>query len=331
MRMNPQPLVSIVTPSLNQGPYIEQTIRSVLEQDYPHIEYIVVDGGSTDGTLDILEKYNGRLFYSSEPDAGQADAINKGWRRSKGDILAYLNSDDTYCPGAVRKAVEGFRLHPEAGIVYGDCYGTDPEGRIIRRLRLREVDLPDLLCFTILHQPAVFIRRAVTDRVGLLDTRLEGLMDHDLWIRSAFRFPFHHVPEFLACGREHPGSKNANLGVRFGQEAIAILDRTFSDPLMSQRVHALKNKAYAGSYLMAAFWGCLSGERQRSKGFLLNALKLNPRLLFHQLTLPLVLECFLRIPVIPLLRGVKQRWIHRWEIFTAFGKNLMGGNGFVKR
>jgi hypothetical protein len=194
----------------------------------------------------------------------------------------------------------------------------DPEGRIIRRLRLGEIGLPDLLGFTILHQPAVFLRRAVTDCVGLLDTRLEGLMDHDLWIRAAFRFPFHHISEFLACGREHPRSKNASLGARFGQEAIAILDRTFSDPLKSQRVHALKNKAYAGSYLMAAFWGCLSGERQRSKGYLLNALKLNPRLLFHELTLPLMLECYLRIPVIPALRGIKHQWLHRLEKIKGF-------------
>ena len=312
--MKSQPLVSIVTPSLNQGPFIDQTIRSVLDQDYPRIEYIVVDGGSTDGTLAILEKYKNRLTYTSEPDAGQSDAVNKGWHRAKGEILAYLNSDDTYCPGAVRRTVEAFQRFPDAGVVYGDCYGIDESGGIIRRLRLPDVDLPKLLCFTIIHQPAVFIRRTVTDAVGLLDPRLEGLMDHDLWLRAAFRFRFHHIREFLACCREHPRSKNARLGVRFGREAIAILDRTYADPARSDGILALKGKAYAGAYLMSAFWSCLSGERQQSQDHLLKALKLNPRLLWNQLTVPLFLDGYLRIPIIPLLRGLKHRWIGQREI-----------------
>lgn len=312
-----QPLVSIITPSLNQGQFIEETILSVLNQDYPNIEYLVMDGGSTDNTLDILKKYEGRLTYVSEKDAGQSDAINNGWRKARGEIVAWLNSDDTYCPGAVRKAVEGFERHPEAGIVYGDCYGINAEGTIIRRLRLPDIDLSALLCYTIIHQPAVFIRKSVTEAVGLLDTRLQGLMDHDLWIRSAFQFPFHHVREFLACNREHSLTKNAKLGIRFGQEAIAILDRTFSDPLKSHRIQPLKNKAYAGAYLMSALWSCLSGEKKTSRSHVIGAIRLNLLLLFNPLTLPILLESFLGITVIPQFRWIKHRWTYLTELFRS--------------
>lgn len=123
------PLVSIVTPSYNQGRYIEKTIRSVLNQDYPDLEYIVVDGGSTDHTLDILRKYEGRIRWVSERDGGQSEAVNKGFRMSRGEILGWLNSDDTYCPGAVRQAVTFLMEHPSVAMVYGDGYEIDEQGK----------------------------------------------------------------------------------------------------------------------------------------------------------------------------------------------------------
>lgn len=311
--MTPPPLVSIITPSLNQGRFIEETILSVLGQDYPHIEYMVMDGGSTDGTLDILKKYEGRLTYVSEPDQGQSDAINKGWRKARGEIVAWLNSDDTYCPGAILKAVEAFQSYPEAGIVYGDCYGIDTEGRVIRRMRVPGVDLAALLSFTIIRQPAVFLRRTVIETVGLLDPGLHGLMDHDLWIRAAFRFRFHHIRGYLASGREHPQSKNATIGARFAEEAITILEKIFSDREKSEELQGVKTKAYAGAYLNGAFWLCLAGDRHRSRAALLRAMRLNPSLVLYPfrppLTLPILVESFLGITVIPQLRWIKHRWI----------------------
>ena len=121
------PLVSIVTPSFNQARFIRETIESVLAQDYPRIEYIVVDGGSTDGTIDILRGYDGRLIWSAERDRGQADAINKGFRRARGEILAWLNSDDTYLPGAVSAAVSHLVQHRDCAMVYGDGFLIDGE------------------------------------------------------------------------------------------------------------------------------------------------------------------------------------------------------------
>src|SRR5512141_1228507 len=134
-------LVSIITPSFNQAPYIEATIQSVLGQDYPRIEYIIIDGGSTDGTVDVIRKYESRLAnWVSEKDKGQTDAINKGFARAKGDILAWLNSDDTYEPGAIRAAVQYLQAHPETGLVYGDCNFINVSGQVIGRFPAAQTD-----------------------------------------------------------------------------------------------------------------------------------------------------------------------------------------------
>ena len=156
-----QPLVSIVTPSYNQAQYLEQTLRSVLEQDYPRIEYMVIDGASTDGSVEIIRKYEDRLAYwVSEKDSGQAEAINKGFTRASGDIIAWLNSDDYFLPGAVGAAVKAFDENPDVLLVYGDMLAVDERGRTINQLKYRQLTLDDLLCFQIIGQPAVFMRRS---------------------------------------------------------------------------------------------------------------------------------------------------------------------------
>src|SRR5512138_875393 len=141
-----QPLVSIITPSFQQARFLEQTICSVLGQDYPELEYIVVDGGSSDGSRDIIQRYADHLaWWVSEPDRGQTDAINKGFARATGEILAWINSDDTYLPGAVSEAVEQLRAHPGAGLVYGDANLIDDDGEIIGRFPARQTDYHRLL------------------------------------------------------------------------------------------------------------------------------------------------------------------------------------------
>jgi len=221
------PLVSIVTPSLNQGRFIRATIESVLAQSYPHVEYLVMDAGSTDETLEILREYSDRIAWVSAPDQGQADAINRGWQRLRGDIVAYLNSDDLYLPGAVEKAVAALVARPEAGAVYGEGYHVDERGRVLERYPTEPFSLERLEETCFVCQPTVFMRRAVVERVGWLDASLRYCMDYDLWIRMARVAPIVHVPEFLAHSRLHADTKTLGQRRPAHAEILRMVHRHF--------------------------------------------------------------------------------------------------------
>jgi len=205
-----KPLVSIITPSYNQGRFIEETIQSVLTQDYPYIEYIVVDGGSTDNTLEVLKKYGDRLKWISEPDKGQSDAINKGFAMAKGEILAWLNSDDIYLPEAVSRAVDFFCSFPNTGVVYGKAYYTDISGKVIGNYPTGPFDHKRLAVTNFICQPATFFRKQALGRVGGMDVNLHYSMDYDLWIRLSKEYAFGYVEEFLAAYRLHEDSKTVS-------------------------------------------------------------------------------------------------------------------------
>ena len=244
-----QPLVSIVTPSFNQAQYLEQTLRSVLEQDYPRVEYIVIDGASTDGSVDLIKKYEDRLAYwVSEKDNGQAEAINKGLARATGEIVAWINSDDFYFPGAVVSAVKAFEAYPHAGLVYGDTIAVDEKGEFIHFPKYAQWDLEDLLTFNIIGQPAVFLRRDVLLKAGFLDPSFHFLLDHQLWIRMASHAPMMYVPERWAAGRFHESAKNVAQAAKFGEEAFHILDWAKSDPLVSGVLGRVSRQSRAAAY-----------------------------------------------------------------------------------
>lgn len=218
-------MVSIVTPSYNHGSFIRATIESVLAQDYPRIEYIVMDGGSRDETASVVKDYASRLAFISEADRGQSHAINKGFRASRGSVLFWLNSDDLILPGAVRHAVEALEENPRAGAVYGEGYLIDKEGTVTRRFPCTEpfnlwklVYLSDYIL-----QQTTYFRRAALDQVGYLREDLHFAMDWDLLIRIGKRYPLHYIPEYMGCLREYPEAKSFSGGARRIREIARVL------------------------------------------------------------------------------------------------------------
>jgi len=223
----PDSLVTVVTPSYNQGQFIRATIESVLGQDYPHIEYIIMDGGSTDETASVVKDYASRLTFISEKDRGQSHAINKGFLMARGSILGWLNSDDLYLPGCIRTAVAAFHRNPAAGAVYGEGYLIDHAGKTTSRFPCTEAF--DLWKLTYLSdyilQQTVFFGKDVLDDVGYLDEDLHYTMDWDLLIRIGMKYSLQYIPEYMGCLREYPEAKSFAGGKRRIRELHNMLRR----------------------------------------------------------------------------------------------------------
>ncbi len=223
----PGPVVTIVTPSYNQGRFIRATIESVLAQDYPHLEYIIMDGGSTDETAAVVKEYSGRLVWISEKDRGQSHAINKGFRMAKGETVAWLNSDDTILPGAVSRAVRALQQTPDVGAVYGEGYQINAQGEIKQRFPFTEpFNLWKLVyLWDYILQQTVYFRKSAVEEAGYLDERLHWGLDWDLLIRIAKRYRLGYIPEYLGCLREHDDAKSFSGGARRFRELVKVLRR----------------------------------------------------------------------------------------------------------
>ena len=259
------PLVSIITPSYNQAAFLEQTLRSILAQDYAPIEILVADGASTDGSVEIIERiaqryahrYAGRAaplstpqlaWWVSEPDSGQAEAINKGFSRARGEIIAWLNSDDIYLPGAVSAAVAALQANPQAGLVYGEAITIDPQGRPLNRLAFDDWGLLELMSFRIICQPAVFMRRSILEQAGYLDPTYHFLLDHHLWVRMARLAPLHYARGCLwAAARHHPAAKNVAQAAGFGKEIYRLLDWMQTQPDLARLYEQNRRQVQGGA------------------------------------------------------------------------------------
>jgi len=227
------PLVSVITPSYNQGRFIERTIRSVLNQGWPDLEYIVVDGASTDGTPEIVRRYERYLsFWVSEPDRGQTDAIIKGLGRATGDYVTWVCSDDVLFPGSLEKMVAALEAHPEAGIVYGGVAFIDEEDRILKLLSYPDMSPGQLLYekHSTVAQPSSLIRRKTLDAAGGLDRSLSYCMDYDLWIRLLRQAGSVNLGETVLSGyRLHTLSKTVGSYRKMALEKIAVNRRYTGD------------------------------------------------------------------------------------------------------
>ncbi len=226
-------LVTIVTPSFNQARFLERTIQSVLAQDYPQIEYFVIDGGSTDGSVDIIRQYADRLAgWVSEKDRGQTDALNKGFARANGQVLAWLNSDDTYQPGAVSEAVAALQAHPEAAMVYGDGNFIDENDHVIGKFPSAQTDYARLRQgYVHVCQQAAFFRADLWRKVGPLDPSFYFAMDYDLWVRLAREAPLVYLPRLWANFRLHGDAKTIAADDRCWPEMLKVHYRDGGSPL----------------------------------------------------------------------------------------------------
>lgn len=202
------PRITIVTPSYQQASYLDGTIQSVVDQAYPALEYFVYDGGSTDGSVEIIAARSDVIdYWQSRPDGGQSAAINAGWARATGEILGWLNSDDRLAAGALHRVGQLFVDHPEVDLVYGRMDLVDRDGRVLGTLGEPYRRRTMLLSRNVVPQPAAFVRRSAFERVGPLDASLRYVMDLDLWLRLAERRPPLFVPETFARAIVHEATK----------------------------------------------------------------------------------------------------------------------------
>ena len=247
------PSITVVTPSFNQGAFLERTIRSVLDQGYPHLEYFVLDGGSTDGSVEIIRRYEHAIdYWVSQPDGGQTAAINAGWQRATGEILAWLNSDDYYLPGALAAAGAAFLEHPDAALVYGPMRREDPDGRSLGTLGSPFDRRRLLYSHQMIPQPSAFFRRAGVEAAGPLDESLHYSMDYDFLLRLTSLGPTVMIAQPLAVATIHAEAKTTRdraeaaaetnrVRRRYARGAGWLLVRL--QPVMSWTYHRLPSAA----------------------------------------------------------------------------------------
>ncbi len=249
--MSTLPRFSLVVPSYNQAEFLEEALASIWAQDYPDLEVVVMDGGSTDGSQAIIERHAPRLTYwQSQPDGGQAAAIRAGFLRTGGEICGWLNSDDRLAPGALRRVGETFAARPELGWLYGSGRHIDRAGRPIGGFEHFQFDYGILLYFdTIITQPACFWRRELYDRAGGLDPSYNCSMDFDLWLRLGKLATPLHLPEVLAEARIYPQTKSSTLGPQIKSEHRRA------------QISALGGRVWPGQLRLGRWWHYLRLQR----------------------------------------------------------------------
>jgi glycosyltransferase involved in cell wall biosynthesis len=306
---NKQLKISIVTPSYNQATFLPSTIRSIRDQNYPNMEYIIIDGGSHDGSVDIIRQYEKFLTYwVSEPDRGQSDAINKGWKRVTGDIVGYLNSDDLLLPGSLDRVSAFFEKNENIDFIYGNAIYINESGETIGRLHGYPFDLHLLLLRKItIPQPAMFFRKSILDDIGYLDENLHYSMDFDFWLRTAKHHTLEHIPHDLAAMRLHSEAKTITQQDHFYQDELKILAKFFSQPNLSEKIKKVEKMAFAQCYMRGADALFKKGQFTESRCLGIKGVRLSPGVLLEDRIAILCLSLLIKYDLYPPWVKIKKR------------------------
>lgn len=312
----PWPKISIVTPSFNQGKFLEETIRSVLLQNYPNLEYIIIDGKSVDNSVEIIHYYEPWLdYWISEKDHGQAEAINKGWQVATGEIMAWLNSDDIYLPNVLSTIALNINIEKGKYLVFGDVYLTDEVNNILDTWKGKFSNRNELIRFwdfwyarkgtCWIMQPATFIHRYALEKSGFLDETIYHGMDYDLWIRLSKNFSFNYINQVLATYRIHPDSKTV-ANSKQHQEAIAISRRYWGSPY--------KKQFWVNSFSLLKFNIVKRSEEYYKKAET-----------YWQVNNPLISLCYILMSILVFIPNLRKA-----SHITLTMRNILGNNLYEK-
>lgn len=287
MEPAPHSLVSIVIPSYNHGRYLAAAIDSILAQDYPHIELIVIDDGSTDGSPDVLKKYGTRFHWEIQPNQGQVATLNRGWLMSRGEILGYLSADDVLLPGAVSSSVSCLQRNPDAVLAYCDFNLIDPGSAVVRRVRTPEFDYREMLTKMLCPPgPGAFFRRSAFEKAGTWHTGFKQLLDYEYWLRLGLHGRFVRIPEVLAAYRVHPGSQSFASTSRIRpEEPVKIIEAYFDSALVPENLRSARIEALSTAHLLSSRLHFRVGNFGQGMAAMQRAFSLHPRTMLSWRTL----------------------------------------------
>lgn len=314
------PLVTIITPAFNRADLVAETIESVLGQEYPRLDYLVLDDGSMDGTLDVIKRYGDRLRWESHTNVGEARTVNRGFALARGEIVGVVNSDDPLRPGAVRRLVEALHQRPDAVVAYPDWEMIDGRGQRVRTVRTYDfTGYADMVrrhyC---LPGPAAFFRRSLVERIGGRDPDLRYTGDLDFWFRAGRHGAFVRVAEVLATFRTHSGSATvAQQGTRMAEEHLRLIDKLFADPDLPDELRRVEREARSSAAFVAGTV-CGRGAWRAKLGYFATALRLAPTKYFGEYAprWPLILSTLLNVPYLDVyyrLKAVEERLLGRGD------------------
>lgn len=290
-----QPVVSVVIPAYNHARYVDEAIQSVLSQDYPHVELIVLDDGSRDNTREVLESYGNRFRWESHANMGQAATLAKGWAMARGDILGYLSADDRLEPTAVSESLARFTTHSETVATYCDFELIDPHSRVVRRVSTPDYEYREMLVnVTCPPGPGAFFRRSAYEKAGPWDSTLRQMPDYDFWLRLGLVGPFSHIPRVLAGFRVHDASQTyGQVNPERATEPVRIVSRLFERPGLPPELVRLRAQAVANAELVSAQLHSRAGRFAEGWRAVRRAAALDPKAIRSMRTARLVVNAAL--------------------------------------